>query len=103
MKFFIPHADGAEQENMVYTRIRSNARENTGWEIHNEKIFLLEYSHEGIDYVAEVGKINKQAGEEVVAILASSTYLICTRNRGVIRGGAIKVGRSEVTRVEKFE
>jgi hypothetical protein len=102
MKFFIPHAEGPEQENMVYSRIRSNARENTGWEIHNDKIYLLEYTHEGKNYIAEVGKIDKQAGEEVVAILSSSTYLICTRNRGVIRGGAIKVGRSEATRVEKF-
>lgn len=103
MKFFIPHVTGSEQEEMVYSKIKSNAHERTGWDIHKERMFILEYTFEGTKYIAEVGKIEKRQGEEVLAILSSSTYLICSRNRGVIRGGPIIVGRSEVTRVENFE
>ncbi len=103
MKFFIPHTTGTDQENMVYTKIKANARESTGWDIHREKVYSLEYTFEGTSYIAEVGKIEKRQGEEVIAILASNTYLIFTRNRGLIRGGPIKVGQNEVTKIELFE
>ena len=103
MKFFIPHTNGPEQEKTIYDAIRSSARERTGWDIHNEKVYKLEYTHEGINYIAEVGQREKRQGEEVIAILSSTTYLICTPSRGVGRGGPIIVGRDEVTHVEKFE
>jgi len=41
-------------------------------------------------------------GEQLVAILESNAYLLCTMNRGVARGEPILVGKSEVVRIEDF-
>ena len=52
---------------------------------------------------ATVGEIEPLGGETVVAILDSNTYLVCTPNRGVLRGMPIMVGKQEVFDVEDFE
>ena len=41
--------------------------------------------------------------EEVVAILESYTYLVCTYNRGVFRGEPVLVGKEEVKKIINFE
>lgn len=56
MEFFVPHANGKEQEEKIYQGIKLFAAENTGWKIHDDRIFSLEYFHNGKMYYAEVGK-----------------------------------------------
>lgn len=48
-------------------------------------------------------KRDQVEGEEVVAIFRSNAYLVCTANRGVVRGLPILVGRDEVRNLVLFE
>ena len=101
MKFFIPHAKSEEEETKVYEAIKEFAKTNTSWEIKERRIFSIEYTHDGKRIYAEVGKKENLIGEEVIAILESgylnvSVYLVCTPNRGVIRGMPILVGENAV-------
>jgi hypothetical protein len=66
-------------------------------------IFSIAYRHNGKEYYNEVGKVDKESGEVVIAILDSVTYLVCTPNRGVLRGAPIMVGKEEVHNVISFE
>ena len=100
MKFFIPHAKDKQQEKKVYEGIKKFAKDNTSWDIKERRIFSIEY--------AEVGKIENLIGEEVIAILESgysniSVYLVCTPNRGVIRGMPILVGEESVYSIVDFD
>ena len=74
-----------------------------GWSITERKIFSIRYVHNGKEYYAEVGKIERAVGEEVFAILESNTYLICTPSRGVFRGIPLLVGEQETISVVDFE
>jgi len=103
MKFFIPHAKNKEEETKVYEAIKKFANTTLGWDIVDRRIFSLRYFHDGNEYYAEVGKVEQVEGEEVIAILESVTYLICTTNRGVIRGMPILVGKDEAYSVIDFD
>ena len=103
MKLFIPFAEDEEQAARVYDAIRKFAEESTGWQITDRKILSLSYVHDGKEYHAEVGKPEQVTGEVVIAILESNTYLVCTPNRGVVRGIPILVGKHEVRSRVDFE
>jgi hypothetical protein len=103
MRFFIPHAKDKEEEIEVYTAVKKFAKENLGWSISDRKIFSIDYVHDGKRYRAEVGKVENLIGEEVIAILESNAYLICTPNRGVIRGEPILVGTESAHSVVDFD
>lgn len=104
MKFFIPNMqDKPEESEKIYKAIKDFAKETEGWDSTGRRIFRISYHHNGKLYNAEVGKINNVNHEPVVAILESTTYLICTPNRGVIRGEPILVGSEEITSIEDFE
>jgi len=103
MKFFIPHAKDKKQEKTVYESTKKFAEDQLGWDIEDRKIFSIQYRHESKDYYAEVGKKEQVEGEEVIAILESTTYLICTPNRGVARGMPILVGKDEARSVVDFK
>ena len=107
MKFFIPHAKDKKEEDKNYEAIKKFAKETLGWNIKDRRIFSLRYTHDGKNYYAEVGKREQAEGEEVIAILESGysdviIYLICTPNRGVIRGMPILVGENEAYSVVDF-
>ena len=51
----------------------------------------------------EVEKPNPRNNELVIAILESTTYLVCTPNRGVVRGMPILVGQDKVERATDFQ
>ena len=55
------------------------------------------------DYHVEVGKPDPRNNELVIAILKSNTYLVCTPNRGVVRGIPILVGQDKVERTTDFQ
>lgn len=103
MKFFIPHTDDEKHAENVYEAIKKFAKESTGWNISDKKIFSIRYIHNGKEYYAEVGKKEGLEGEEVIAILASNTYLVCTSNRGVVRGDPILVGFNEARNIVYFD
>ena len=50
----------------------------------------------------EVGKPDPRNGELVVAILESIIYLVCTPNRGVLRGMPLLIAESELTDITDF-
>ncbi len=110
MKFFIPHAKDKKEEEEIYDAIKKFAKNTVISNIMDRKIFSIRYKHDGNDYYAEVGKIALQNGEEVIAILESSyvhdpksiVYLICTTNRGFLRGMPILVGKDSAYSVDDF-
>ena len=104
MKFFIPHAKDENQTKDVYDSIIKYAKKTLEWDIDEKaKIREIEYMHNEKIHRAEVGKNNKLNGEEVIAILKSNAYLVCTPNRGVIRGLPILVGEKEIKHIEYFD
>jgi allophanate hydrolase subunit 1 len=106
MKFFIPHAKDEEQKEHFYEAIRKFAKEQLLWDITDRRIFSIHYRHDGKDGYAEVGKreqLGGMEGEEVIAILESNAYLICTPNRGFLRGIPILVGKEEAYSVVDFD
>ena len=104
MKFFIPHAEDKVQEDSVYEATKKFAKETTGWDIKDRKIYYIKWRHGREDCEARVGETQMRTGETVMAILESNvTFLVCTPNRGVIRGMPILVGRKEVKLIEDFE
>lgn len=104
MKFFLPPQKDEKLENEAYDAIKKFAKEITGWDITDRKIYHIKYRHEGKDYEAKIGERETHQGEIVIAILESTvTFLVCTPNRGVIRGMPILVGREEIISITDFE
>ena len=105
-KFFIPAAEDKEQEHRVYESIKEFLGKELGAHFDDRRIFSLQYTHDGKEYYAQVGKLHSLNGERVVAILhetARRLYHVCTTNRGVLRGGSILVGEHSVESFEDFE
>ncbi len=60
------------------------------------------------DIKIEVGKyldnrMSDTPNEQVMAIFESNTFLVCTPNRGVLRGIPYLYGKDEVYKVEEIE
>jgi len=103
MKFLVPAARSPEQAEEVYEGIKKFAKQTLGWEIESARICSITYKDKMKTVTATVGGHEPREGEVVVAILESNTYLVCTPNRGVLRGMPIMVGKQEVSHVELFE
>ncbi len=103
MKFFIPNAKDDKQAEEVYNGIIKFAEENLKWGVNTDRIYSIRYSHEGKDFLAKVGEVENRTKDLVLAILKSTTYLICTINRGGLRGMPILVGENEIERIEYFD
>jgi len=105
MRFFLPPSNDPEQAERAYDGIRRFAQENMGWEVLDRRIYELTFRDRSGVLTARVGEVFDLRGERglVVAILESNTYLICTPERGVIRGIPIMVGANEVESVTDFE
>lgn len=103
MDFFVPAADSPDEAEKVWQATRQFAKDNLGWEVGDRRIFRLSGIHAGERIVCEVGKAEPYGGEVVVAILESNAFLVCTANRGVLRGEPILVGTSEVDSVIDFD
>jgi hypothetical protein len=103
VKFFIPGAGSVGRAEWILAAIKKSAEENTGCVISESRIFRLEYTHEGRDYIAEVGEPEPLTGETTLAILDGDPYLVCTRDRGAERGLPVSVGWEEATKVTFFK
>ena len=103
-KFFIPAASNARRAESFYESIKKLAKETTGGDVTPRRIFAIAYEHDGGQYHAEVGKPEPREGELVIAILETNAmpYLICTPNRGVLRGMPYFVRKDEVLSIVDF-
>ena len=103
MKFFVPGASCTDEAEAVLQSI--TRLEKRPVPAPDERIFRLTYEHNGRRYVAEVGQpldpyySTKGA---VIAIIGGHPLMICTPDRGVIRGFPIYVGTHCVEHVEYF-
>lgn len=105
MEFFLPFATTQEMCDNSYKAIRDFVSKECGASLSNRKVFSLSYKHNGKAYEAEVGKEDSGGLGIVIAILfdeSRSLYLVCTPNRGVIRGDPILVGQHSVISVRDF-
>lgn len=103
--FFIPLAKDKEQEKRVLNSIIEFNKEQLGAEVDSQRIQKLDYTHDGKNYIAEVGKPHIYNKELVIAILHDELrklYLVCTPNRGVVGGIPILVGNNEVNKKTLF-
>ena len=103
MRFFVPAVKDEADAEMVWEATKKFAEEMLGWEISERRIFSIAYQYKGKNYHVEVGKPDPRSHELVIAILESTTYLVCTPNRGVVRGIPILVGQDKVERTTDFE
>jgi len=105
MKFFVPSAQDEKAAEEIYEATKKFATENCG-QLTDRRIQSIGFRDKGRFVSAEVGKIEPIAGETVVAILEQSgtgPYLVCTPNRGVIRGMPILVGKQEISSIADFD
>jgi hypothetical protein len=91
-EFFVPHTETPEQAEEVWEATKRFAEEQLGWGISERRIFRVEYTHDGKDEEAEVGKTERRQKEPVMVILESQSYLVCTPTRGVAKGEPILIG-----------
>jgi hypothetical protein len=106
MKFFIPSAKDSAQVNEVYEGTRKFVGQQMAATLSPRKIYRLEFVHEGKACTATVGETFERLHEPVIAILFDASrnlYLICTPNRGVLRGEPYLAGSSEIRSVEDFD
>ncbi len=102
MKIFVPKVKDEKQSEEYYNGIVKYNKDIVG-EVSGRKIYSLTYKHNNKKYTAVVGENDEIENEPIIAILESRTFLICTPNRGVIRGTPILVGHDEIISVEDFE
>ena len=103
MKFFVPATVDDVEAQVVWDATRRFAEDSLGWVVSERRIFSIGFQHEGKSYHAEVGKPDPHVGETVIAILESNSYLVCTQNRGVVKGMPILVGRDDQNEVTEFQ
>ena len=93
--------DTSEKENELYIGINKFAEEEFG-ETTFRKIFRITFRHNSHQGIEELGQL-AQNQELVFAILeADNAYLVCTENRGVLRGSALLVGKRDVISIVYF-
>lgn len=104
MKFFIPYADDDAQAE----RVIAATAEFVGASVPQLRIQRLEYTHNSMPMVAEVGhpvhSYYRERNPIVIAILKrANCYLVCLAERGVARGEPILVGEHAVQGIEHFD
>lgn len=88
----------------VWEATRQFAADSLAAQPTERKIRRLRYVHDGRTYDAEIGGHDNVEREVVIAILDATTlYLVCTPNRGVVRGFPILVGTGSVLDIEDFD
>lgn len=102
MKFFIPYTETTDQAMKILNALKALAS-STGWAVEDKYVRRLEWEREAKTYTAEVGEKETRVGEEVVAILEASAYLVYTPSMGVVKGMPLIVGKNEVKSIEYFD
>ncbi|MGV3559020.1 hypothetical protein [Larkinella arboricola] len=103
MKFFVPATKNPEEAEKVYGILRKSMLKHR-YETTDQRIYSITFDDNGFSLTETVGKPSETSGETIVAIFQSGDlYLICTNNRGVLRGMPMIAGEWAVTNVELFE
>ncbi|BES63087.1 hypothetical protein DCPSUM001_33310 [Dysgonomonas capnocytophagoides] len=90
-KFFIPHSSSETEARDVYKSIKGFLN-SQGRVQQDDKIYSVQYWHNGVLYTDTVGqKSGLEPDEDVIAIfrVSDNLYYICTYSRGVARGEPI--------------
>lgn len=90
-KFFIPHATDEIEANNVYQSVKAFL-DSQGKVQQYDKIYAVQYWHNGVLYTDTVGqKAGLEPNEDVIAIfkVSDNLYYICTYSRGVGKGEPI--------------
>ena len=103
MKFFVPAVSDPEKAEELYQATRKLAADTKGWPIVARRIPGITFWNQGKIVEAVVGGREPCEGELVIAILESETYLVCTPNRGFLKGDPLMVSKREVIASEDFE
>jgi hypothetical protein len=124
VEFFIPHIPDPDYAEKIWQETRSFMGLQGSRQVTDQRIFRLEYEHNGKQWEAEIGQPHPyghpvtswetdyvpdyddpKAGQWVVVILENEggPYLVCTQDRGVLHGEPIRVGLNEVREVVYFD
>lgn len=86
MKFFIPFAESDKEAESVYDSIKEFLRTEYSRFSSDERIYRIEFTRDGIDYIETVGDCSQVNGEQIIAILqCNGVHHVCTKNRGVLK------------------
>jgi hypothetical protein len=119
--FFLPYVEDPAKADEFWHAGKAFMNDH-GWDrVTDRRIFRLDYVHDGKRMEAEVGRPHvyghpytweyvpdhddPKAGEYVVAIYENEggPFLVCTHNRGFVRGEPILVGSGEPMEIVYFE
>jgi hypothetical protein len=103
MKFFIPAASSDENAEFIL----SITCQFINSPVPERRVHMLRYTHNGKEYVAEVGRpiadYYNEGNQLVAAIIPGTVYKICLPDRGVLRGEPIYVGEDSIISVWHFD
>jgi hypothetical protein len=104
VKFFVPATNDLEEAERVFeaTRKFNNAP------VQERKIASISWRHNNMDMKCYVGGHLPEhfgTGTDLVCVIldAGTLYMICTRERGVVRGEPVYAGKEQSTNVSYFE
>ncbi len=104
MKFFVPAAKDREEAESVYGAFAKFIHAP----VNKQRIWKLDWRHNGRDMTCEVGKplpdYYRTGKEPVLAIFdTGNVYMICTPNRGGVRGEPVLAGKNAYSSPVYFE
>ncbi len=103
MKFFIPNENDPEKAEELYQATKKFVAQTMGCPIGDRRVRSITFRDGGYIVQALVGRPEPRRGGIVIAIFESESYLVCTPDRGVLKGEPLVVGKHEVTDSEDFE
>lgn len=103
MRFFVPNASDGQQAQQLYEGARRFCEAQMQWQTTQRKIYSIRYRHDGVEYLAQVGSLDYSEGLVVCIFETAQAFLVCTPERGVLRGSPIIVGCPDCSDVEEFE
>ena len=102
MQFFLPQSKPGQTE-LAYQEIVDTLKRQFRLPIEDRRIRSIRYFNSKKNWHAEVGYLEQQEHRyEIVAILESKWFIVCTRSKTGAPGPTILVDKGEVTEVEDF-
>lgn len=104
--FFVPGARDERGGEVLYDGMRKNVEQQTGAEVSAVRIRKINYNHDGIDCVAEVGQESHRGLGTIMGIFhvpAKGMYFVASMGRGMLGPSALEVGKYEIKTVLEFE
>lgn len=105
-EFFVPGTGNPAQAERRLAEIIKHCEERTGLKVGKTRIYRLEFIHNRERSVGEVGEplyYGNGVGRTVIAILDADPFLVCTSNRGAVKGNPYRIDRRDVRLVVPFD